>query len=104
MSHMIERGLIMTIRNLNAKEKAILKEVSTCNNLTYLKKRYDLLERAMNYAIKFGDFRKLKPYSMLSCYTFKEIKFYMELVKQRIELLESYSKLEEKRYKELNLI
>ena len=52
----------------------------------------------------YGHHEYYKRYAMLSCYTTKELIFYKELIKQRIELLEIYAKREEKRYKELNLI
>ena len=104
MSRMIERGLIMMSKDLSENEKKFVKEVSSCNNLTYLKNRYDLLTCAFNFCKVYGHHEYYKRYAMLSCYTLKEIKFYKELIKQRIELLEIYKKREQEQYSELHLV
>ena len=96
--------IIMMSKGLTEKEKKFVKEISTCNNLNYLKNRYDLLVCAYNFCKVYGHNEYYKRYAMLACYTTKELIFYKELIKQRIELLEIYAKREEKQYKELNLI
>lgn len=96
--------IIMMSKGLSENEKKFVKEISTCNNLNYLKNRYDLLVCAYNFCKVYGHNEYYKRYAMLACYTTKELIFYKELIKQRIELLEIYAKREEKQYKELNLI
>lgn len=96
--------IIMMSKGLSENEKKFVKEISTCNNLNYLKNRYDLLVCAYNFCKVYGHNEYYKRYAMLACHTTKELIFYKELIKQRIELLEIYAKREEKQYKELNLI
>ncbi len=104
MNRMKGVELTMMSKGLSENEKKFVKEISTCNDLTYLKNRYDLLVCAYNFCKVYGHNEYYKRYAMLSCYTMKELMFYKELLKQRIELLEIYAKREEKQYKELNLI
>ncbi len=94
----------MIYKGLSENEKKFVKEVSSCNNLTYLKNRYDLLVCAYNFCKVYGHHEYYKRYAMLSCYSMKELMFYKELIKQRIELLEIYKKREQEQYSELHLI
>ena len=94
----------MIYKGLSENEKKFVKEVSSCNNLIYLKNRYDLLVCAYNFCKVYGHHEYYKRYAMLSCYSMKELMFYKELIKQRIELLEIYKKREQEQYSELHLI
>lgn len=98
----IEINMMNCLRSriLTHNEKLMFREVSKCNDITYLINRLDYIETAMIIYARFGLYKFKGIYPNLN-FTFSEMKFYCELINERLNLLKLYHERDQKIFKNL---
>lgn len=87
-------------RILTNNEKMMFKEVSKSYDISYLESRLDYIKTAIFVYIRYGLYRFKKFYPSMN-FTLAEMRFYCELITERLKLLKIYRDQEEKIYSNL---